>query len=231
MTKKNTGGEIFNYEDLEAQSRQFLDHVRAQGRALVEEAAKEVEALKAEMLEEIARDRKKAEEEGYQEGYKRGYKNGVKTAAEEAQEKIQQEVTRNLEPARVTVLKMVEFLENERNAWKSRWEKEALSFVCMLAGHVIRRELQKDPEISLNWIREALELISSGEVTLKLNPQTLSVLKPTLEKIAGQMHNLVSVEFLPDETFPLGDCQLQTRFGEIDMRVDTQLKRIMEELF
>ena len=223
-------GELFNYEDLEVRARRYLEEVRRQAKMILENAAQEADTERKRLLEEMEIRRRNAEEKGYRDGYDTGYEEGLRVSGQEIEKQIQAGVTLQLKPAAEALSRITDALEESRNEWKARWEKNALRLVCLIAEHVIRREMQKTPEIEREWIREALELTSGGDISLHMSPEDIPILRPTLEPVIKRMRNLGNVEFHADETFPGGDCELHTHFGKIDMRVEAQMRRILDEL-
>ncbi len=223
MAKKKSGGELFNLEDLEARSRQYLEEVRKQARGILENAVKEAEAEKTRILEE-------AREEGVRKGYDAGLKKGLEISAEELAGRIQAGVEHQLTSATEALTHVTDALQQTRDEWRSHWEKNAMHLLCMIAECVIRRKMRDDPDIQLRWIQEALELSAGGQISLHMNPADLASLGPTLQQLASRIQNLGTLELLADETLTAGDCKLETCFGKIDMRVETQMRRVMEEL-
>jgi len=230
MTHPHSAGELFNYEDLEIRAGEYLEKIRKCAREILENAAREAEAERLKILREADELRKNAEEEGYRAGFDAGREAGLQDAAVAVAKQVQAEVALRLKPASEAFTKIADALEASRGEWKSHWEKNAIHLVCLIAGRIIHREIRNGPEIETRWIREALELTAGGNVTLRLNPDDLHSLRPTLEQMIRRMRNLGSVELHEDETLKPGDSELQTQFGEIDMRVETQLRRVMEEL-
>lgn len=223
MPENSSSGELFNLEDLEARSRQYLEEVRKQARGILENAVTVAEAERVRVLAE-------AEKEGFQQGHDAGLKKGLEISAEELAARIQAGVEHQLKSATASLMHVADTLQQTHDLWRSHWEKNALHLVGMIAECVIRREMQQNPDIQTAWIQQALDLCAGGQVSLYLNPEDLKSLDATLQQLTAEMRNLGSVEFLADETLTPGDCKLKTQFGEIDMRVKTQMQRVMEEL-
>jgi flagellar biosynthesis/type III secretory pathway protein FliH len=100
-----------------------------------------------------------------------------------------------------------------------------------MAARVCRRELEKQPEIPLQLVKEALELSAGGaQVRVLLNPQDLALLNAQLQKLAGEVSRLAPPEFIADERIARGGCRVETQYGAIDQQFDRQLERIEQEL-
>lgn len=118
-----------------------------------------------------------------------------------------------------------------REAWLAQWEKSAVHLAARIAERVLRRELTLQPDVSVALVREALELAAgTSQIRVALNPNEYRSLGPRVESLAGELRGLGSVEVAADESVTPGGCIVETRFGAIDQRFETQLARIEEEL-
>jgi flagellar assembly protein FliH len=127
--------------------------------------------------------------------------------------------------------KAAEELKHARQAWQRHWEARAIGLAAAIAKRIVRRELADRPEITLEWIREALELAAgAGDVILRLNPQDLAALGDRTERIAKELSRLGTVKIVADHQISAGGCKVETQFGSLDQQVESQLARITDEL-
>jgi flagellar assembly protein FliH len=125
----------------------------------------------------------------------------------------------------------VRALQNTKQAWLNQWEKNVVHLAAGIASRVIRRELAGQPEITLDLVREALELAaSSGRLKLRLNPQDCQTLGERAKQLAAQISELAPADVVADPNIRPGGCRVDTEFGSIDQQIETQLARIEEEL-
>jgi flagellar biosynthesis/type III secretory pathway protein FliH len=125
----------------------------------------------------------------------------------------------------------IQQIEQAKQAWLVHWERTAVHVAAAISRRVIRRELSQQPQISVQWVREALELAAgSCELRLQLNPSDYQALAGEVQTLVKEMAPLANcqIESRPDIT--PGGCRLETRFGSIDQQVESQLARIEEEL-
>ena len=119
----------------------------------------------------------------------------------------------------------------QREVWKGDWEARLLPLAIAIAERLVRRELRCSTDIPLAWIREALELVSgSGPLRLRLNPADLRARRGSIEELLGQQGLTETVDLVSDDAVSAGGCLVETSFGKIDHRLETQLKRLEEEL-
>jgi len=207
------------HNDLE--SAEAVELGRSVGRAdsdrgrLCDEAARIIVAARLE-AEEI---RRRAADEGRREG---------EAAAREACLRRQDEQWAHVESALGAA---IERLDQTRGAWLGHWERTSVHLAVAIAERLLRRKLPEHPDLPLTLVREALELAAgSGDLRICFNPADRDALGDRVEGLARQFAGLGSIEITADPAIARGGCRVDTRFGAIDQRIETQLARIEEEL-
>ena len=134
--------------------------------------------------------------------------------------------------AQITALQQaVDELQHDKQAWLTHWESSAVHLASAIAARIVRGELSRQPEITLTLVREALELAAgSPNVRLQLNPEDYQALGGQVRALLDAMSALGGAEVTPDAAISQGGCRVETRFGTIDQQIESQLKRIEEEL-
>jgi flagellar assembly protein FliH len=204
-TSQQAGGVAFNFADM---GSIYLSKVQG-------EANKIVEAARAE----AAKIRKDAAEEG-------------RRAAMQAVEatlrgKVEQQLT-TIVPA---LKQAVQSVLDARQAWQRHWEQHALKLSTAIASRIVRREVQRVPLITVELVREALQLATGNErITLRLNPTDYGTLKDHIPKLTAEMNSLAETRVIADPAITAGGCRVETEFGSIDQQLEAQLARITEEL-
>jgi flagellar assembly protein FliH len=125
----------------------------------------------------------------------------------------------------------VHAIEQSRQAWQHHWEQHAISVAVAIARRVVRRELAHAPEITVDLVREALELAGGHQpIVVRMNPEDHTALGPRVELVIQQLRLVGQAQIVADPTIASGGCKVETDFGTIDGQVATQLARIAEEL-
>jgi flagellar assembly protein FliH len=125
----------------------------------------------------------------------------------------------------------VEALVAAQAQWLAHWELAALKVATAIAARVIRREVERTPDITLALVKEALELAAgSADVQLRMHPDDLVALGKRAKQLAGELGRLGDVKFVADAEITKGGCRVDTRFGAIDQQFEAQLARIELEL-
>jgi len=141
--------------------------------------------------------------------------------------KVEQQLT-TIVPA---LKQAVQSILDARQAWQRHWEQHALKLATAIASRVVRREIQRVPLITVELVREALQLAAGNErITLRLNPIDHASLKDHFSKLAAEMNHLAEAKVVADPAITPGGCRVETEFGSIDQQLEAQLARITEEL-
>jgi flagellar assembly protein FliH len=203
-SRSTARGTAFSFDDLAAQADAYLAQVRADAAAIVARARDEADAV-----------RQQAEQEGHA------------AALRSAQSIVGQQIVTLLPALREAVAD----IRDAKQSWLTHWEAGGVRVATAIAERLIRRELEHHPEITLDLLRESLELAAgSAQVCIRLNPVDHKALGAQVRKLAKELSNLGEVEFKADPEITAGGCRVDTRFGAIDQQFDAQLKRIAEEL-
>ena len=198
----------FNFDDISGKADQYLESVRGDAATILDQAR-----IEAEQIKERARFEGQAE---------------ARTEAESTMRAVLDTQLQSLMPALQGV---VGELQRSKIEWVENWERGAVQLAAAIARRVVRRELQVEPAIGEQWVREALELTGGcGHIELHLNPQDLSTLGESAASLTATIESFAQVETVGDPAVEPGQCLVVTQFGQIDQRLETQLNRIEEEL-
>jgi flagellar assembly protein FliH len=198
----------FNLDDFTQKADRYLEQIRGEATKILQAAQAEAQQIRA-----------KAKEEGRQQ------------ARQEAEKALEAELQRRSETAMATLTKVTERLAAERAQWRQDWETYAVKLARGIAERVIRRELREDPQISLEWVREALEMCSRDtQVRIRVGLDEARALEPMLQALLEKLGRVATTTIVPDETTPPGEVLLETEHGSLDQRVASQLDRLEREL-
>ena len=198
----------FNLDDLSHKAQGFLDRFRG-------EAAKIVQAAQVE-AEQI---RRKAADEGRLQ------------ARKEAEKALEAELKRRSDAVLAIARKNRERTRTPSvPQWQQHWETYAIKLATGIAERIVRKELQSDPQITVEWIREALEMAASSQIQIRLNPADIRSLDPVLEELTGRVSSAATTTVVADDSIGVGEVLVETEHGELDQRIASQLQRLEKEL-
>jgi flagellar assembly protein FliH len=198
----------YDLTDMAAEADDYLGHVRREASKIVDEARREAAAVRQE-----------AETAG-------------RKAAEQAIERILDEkIAKQMKTLTPALQAAAAQIRDAKQGWLEQWEGRAVALAAAMAARLVRGELARRPEISVQWIREALELVTgSGEFAIHLNPGDYEALERQATQVAASMHPTAAVRLVADPAISPGGCRVATEFGNVDMQIETQLQRITQEL-
>jgi flagellar assembly protein FliH len=201
-------GVAFNFEDMNDRANEYLETVRREAAKIVQQAHQQAEQV-----------RRQAEVAG-------------RSAAEQTAQRIfDEQMAEQLKSLIAALDRVVAETNDAKAAWLHRWEQSALAVAAAMAERIIRRELQREPEISLEWIREALQMAAGADdVTLCLHPADHTLLGSRARLLVQSLSGLAPTQVVADPAVSPGGCVVKTRHGRIDQQIESQLARIQEEL-
>jgi flagellar assembly protein FliH len=198
----------FQLNDVSEQVRRCLDGARAQAEVIVSDAKRE-----AEHIRQLAQE------------------NGLAAATRVAEATVDEKIGQQVQTLLPALSDAIAKLNDARQAWLRHWERNAVGLALRIAGHAIRRELARDPEITLGLIQEALELAAgSPQLKIMLNPDDFHSLGAQAKMLASQLAAVAKTEIVPHESISVGGCRVETAYGVIDEQIETRLQRIASEL-
>jgi flagellar assembly protein FliH len=163
--------------------------------------------------------RRRAEEEGRAAG--------LLVAEQVLSERIDRQMAASIAAAEAAVAR----IRAARDQWLAHWERTAVHVAVQIAERVIRREVAKTPQITLDLVREALELAAgSADIKLRMHPDDVKSLGQHTDRLLKELTHLGKVELVADASISTGGCRVDTRFGVIDQQFTSQLARIESEL-
>jgi flagellar assembly protein FliH len=194
----------FNLDDLAAEAAERTARAQAEAAEIVAKAKSEAEDIRRQAAEE-----------------------GCKAAMQEFGKMVGEHVA----PAIAAIEQTNAEFHQAKRTWIAHWETAVVRLAAAIAARVIRRELRRQPDITISLVREALDLAAgSPNVRLHLNPEDYQALGVQVRGLIDAMSSLGDAEVVPDATVTRGGCRVETRFGTIDQQIESQLQRIEEEL-
>jgi len=198
----------FNFHDFSTRADEYLREVQQRAEQILEQANVQAEQI-----------RQRAEHDGRQ------------AAMRATEEMVKNQVEAQLATLKPALERAVESLRQAKHEWLEHWERNVIGLATAIAERVIRQEVEQSPEITIELIRESLQLAAGGSsLTVRLNPVDYEALGPGIEHLMTEFNGLAPTEIIADAETEPGGCRVYTEFGSIDQQISTQLARIEEEL-
>ena len=153
-TSHQAGGVAFNFADM---GSTYLTKVQGEANKIIEEARIEAAQIRKEAAED-----------------------GRRAAMQAVEATLRGKVEQQLKSIVPALKQAVQSVLDARQSWQRHWEQHALKLSTAIASRIVRREIQRVPLITVELVREALQLATGNErITLRLNPFMLA---PALEE-------------------------------------------------
>jgi flagellar assembly protein FliH len=161
---------------------------------------------------------KQAYEKGLQEGRIQG-KNEIKSQASLIIEGIE------------NVLKEITAYKDD---FPKIYEREVIGLIKEISKKVVHVEARVDERVILKNIYQAFDILSDRVgVKLNINPDDLDFVNENRPEFFSNVKGLQSISIEADTDVERGGCFIETEYGNVDARIQTQLERVeasLEEL-
>jgi len=173
---------------------------------------------KAEDILEEARKRAAGlEREAYEKGFVQGEKDGLELGKKKAIKLIE-----NVE----NLLAELSYLRKE---FPKQYEKEILEIVFAIAKKVINLQIESDKRVIEETIFKAIELAcEKGKIILKVNPEDLEYVEELRPGVISKFKEIKGITVSPEPSITRGGCILETPYGDVDARIESQLENLRE---
>lgn len=163
--------------------------------------------------------RAEMERQAYDQGFAKGEQDGRLA--------VQQQTAPLLTAMETTLTE----LDGVRQKIRRHLEQEVVELALHVARKVVRHELTVSKDTIVCVVKEAMtQLDDPGKISIRLNPDDLKKIRAAGETLSSVMDHLDTIHFEEDTGIDCGGCYIQTEYGEIDARIEEQL-RTVEEAF
>ncbi|ETR74186.1 MAG: flagellar assembly protein FliH [Candidatus Magnetoglobus multicellularis str. Araruama] len=133
------------------------------------------------------------------------------------------------------VIEGIEKVLKEITAYKDDfpkiYEREVVGLIKEIAKKVVHVEAKIDDRVILKNIYKAFEILSDRvEVKLNINPEDLDFVNENRPEFFSNVKGLQSISIEADSDVERGGCFIETEYGNVDARIQTQLERVESSL-
>lgn len=155
------------------------------------------------------------EKEAYEQGFQQGEKAGLELGQKKVDPIIRQ-FSANLKE-----------LAHLKEIFWEKYHKEILQLIFAIAKKIMHREVALTPEIVFNVMQRAIsEAVSREEIKVRINPDDYSFALQNRPELLKLFDEIKTLHFEKDETISQGGCIVETKFGDVDARLDRQLEEL-----
>jgi flagellar assembly protein FliH len=178
-------------------------------------ARKQADDILKEAYEKSALTEKEAYEKGFSQGEKDGLELGEKKALK---------VIENIEHLFIELSSM-------KNQIARQHEREILRLIFAIAKKIIHNRIDSDQGIVKGVVLKAIGLAAEkSEVAIRINPEDFEYVEKLRPEFFAKFSELKSITVTSDPSIIRGGCLLETPYGGVDARIETQLERVYQSL-
>lgn len=125
----------------------------------------------------------------------------------------------------------VEEVARFRSGLLERYERELLDLAVRVARKVLQRELAEHPEHWLEMIREGVKkAVDRERIVIRVGSVLHHFLVAELPRLAGLLEGVKDIELVEDAALAETGCVIESRYGDLDLGIDSQLGAIRTAL-
>lgn len=206
------------FDEVKRKNDQALK-IRHEAETAAEQAIKDAENKIAE-LERQAQARidevtKSAHKKGFEQGREEGFKEG------------KNEVERLI----VRLHTILERAMDKRADILDQTEGQIIELVLLVARKVIKTISENQKNVVISNIAQALrKLKARSEVIIRVNLADLQLTTEHVKDFVEMAENAKRITVMEDSAVDRGGCIIETDFGEIDARIQSQLRELEEKI-
>jgi flagellar assembly protein FliH len=172
-----------------------------------------------DIMEKASEKASMLEREAYEKGFAQGEKDGLELGAAKA----------------LKVVENMETLLNEIGCLRTDiiklHEKDIIGLICAVAEKVVHHEVALNGMTSRETVIRAIQLATEKRsILLRVNPEEFDYIEQLKPELFKRFNELTSIEVVSSQSVKRGGCFLETQYGDVDARVETQMEMIRQSL-
>ena len=187
----------------------------AEAARIIQEAKDEADRIRAEAEAARADLKKDAWDEGYKDGQENGYKTGT------------DEVNRLVDRTH----RILEGVMSRREEILSETEQQIVDLVILMTRKVVKIISENQKSVVMANVLQALKKVKGrGDVTIRVNLADVKLTTEHIQDFIKQVENVKGITVVEDSSVDKGGCVVETDFGAIDARIQSQLAELEQKI-
>lgn len=211
---------------VEDEAADILANAQDQEQMILQSAAEEAESIiqnaeaqAAEILQNVQDETAQSREVGKQEGLNTGYQEGLQAAKQEATELIQTLQSMLQEGQSVLENKFIEE------------EMEIRRLICDIVGRIVKKEIDTDDETVVRVTMECIRMASERQnLEVLVHPEDRALIEQWVPEFSRRFDDVDKITVNEDPRVGKGGVIIETRMGNIDGRINTQVANFDENV-
>ncbi len=200
-----TEHQLFTLKNMNAETPDHENIARQEAEAILRKARQEKESI---------------EMEAYNRGLEQGQEQGQKIAI------------KKLEPVFEAFEKALQEVAKLREQLTSNHSEQILKLIYLIAEKVIQHEISITPETILETVKQASNhLMETDEIRVRLNPSDYEYIQEIEAALGRRLSGHKTIHFIDDSGLSRGDMIIETKLGDIDATIQSQIEHIRASIF
>ncbi|EGO63147.1 FliH/SctL family protein [Acetonema longum] len=224
--------DLVNHEDLinqeienaKLQAQAMIDEAETKAAQIIEEANKEMAAAKEQVMEES---RQQGFADGQKQGWDEGYQEGLSKGKQEALDQMQEQ----LNASTCQAAELIQYATKQADELLIQSERQMVELSLSIAQKIIAQQLDETATGTVTLVKAALAKVRDQEqLTIRVNPADYERLLKAQNELDRYIEREHVISLAPDQTLANGGCIIETAYGSVDARVDSQLDALKKAL-
>jgi flagellar assembly protein FliH len=202
---------------------ELIVSAKMEAAAIVAEAKTNAEKCIDEVKEQTEQIKQQAYDEGYQKGREEGVTQGKQSGLDEMQSLIDEAVEKTQ--------RMLTTGEKEAKNMIVMAERQIVEIALAVASRILTYQITENPMVVLPIVKNALEKVCDQEqIVLRVSVDDFETVLQAKQEFQNMVGGEQALTFLADRTIERGNCVIDTSYGMVDARIDTQFDSIRKAL-
>jgi len=202
---------------------EILTSAKMEATTIIDEAKADAERCMSEAREQAEQIKQQAYDEGYQKGHTEGVSQGKQSGLDEMQSLINETVEKTQ--------RMLTAGQNEAKNMIVMAERQIVEIALAVASKILAWQITENPMVVLPIVKNALEKVCDQEqIVLRVSVDDFETVLQAKQEFQNMVGGEQALTILVDRTIERGNCIVDTSYGMVDARIDSQFDSIREAL-
>ena len=208
----------------EEKAGKMLADAKAEAENIKKEAENDKSRILSEAVQEIQLQKETAIKEGHDEGYSAG--------KEEAMAQVREEMAAEIKKANAKAEHTLKTADRAAKDYVKQAEEDVVTIVMQVVEKILPQHFIDVPQIILPVVKNALQKVrDQQEVIIHVPPDYYEMVLMARDEYKAMLTGgNANITVHSDESLKVGDCLIETPNGNVDARLDTQLKLIEQAI-
>lgn len=208
----------------------LADHL-AEARAVVEEAKRRAEQIKADAKVQAGQVLEEARKAGYDSGYKCGHVDGTEAGHRAAHDESIQQFNQEHADIVADMGRVVAHIDSVKEDLAIAAEKDVLDFAVLLATKLTFEIGRSHHESVVENLERALRLVGSKtDLTIRVHSGDLAAMETFAASVLKQVDAARAVNIVADDSVGRGGCLVESDRTCVDATLETQVNEMVSLL-